>query len=392
MMKLPEPPSHVCIASPVDPLWLRALIAALAGVPLLCSALRGVLIQHADLGDRGAQLLAEQLPRLSAVTSLELVDCMVGPAGAAHLATLMLPHASGFRLRALRLDHNPLGDAGCAALAKGLARAATITRLGLAHCDVGPAGARALAAALTVPIPAEPVKKKAKKRAGAGAAAGKKAPLRPGTTSAGDSAAAAAAASASSAAAAALALPKHEAEAAAAAAAEAAAAAAAARAAAKALERPALAPPMFLDLEGNPLGREGAGAVLYAAGDAAAQRVSGINVSATSLASGGQSEQDLTAVVALIHALRLSPTLSDVRLGGNAVGDAGLKLLCDNVLELTHVVAIDVDAKGAHGPALAARLAGWAARNAAAAAKKKKKGKKVVSKGAAGGGNRVSAR
>jgi Ran GTPase-activating protein (RanGAP) involved in mRNA processing and transport len=375
-MKLQAPPDHLCIAQPIDPAWLRALIVSLSSVPLFSSSIKAVLIQHADLGDRGAKFLAEELPRLTAVTAVDVIDCMVGPTGAADLATLLLQHRSGFALKSLRLDHNPLGDAGCASLAKGLARTATLTTFSLAYCDVGPGGVNALAAALETPIPAlEPAaakkKKKATKKATTGAGA-----ARPAT-------AAAEPVGASAAAAAALSMPRHEAAAAAAVAAAAAAEAAAASAAAKAAERPPLAPPMLLDMEGNPLGRNGAARLFYAAGDPSALRVHTLNVQNTGLASGGHSEQDLTAVVALVEALRSSPTLTAVKLGGNAVGDAGLKLLVDNVLELTHVTELDVEARGTHGPALAARLIAWTQRNALALAKKKKR--RVVEKAATPG-------
>lgn len=56
--------------------------------------------------------------------------------------------AQGHKLQVLVLDHNQLGDQGAKLLAPGLKRCAPLVQLSLAHCGIGPAGAAALSASL----------------------------------------------------------------------------------------------------------------------------------------------------------------------------------------------------------------------------------------------------
>ena len=99
------------------------------------------------IGDEGALVLAPLLlrraPRLS---TLELASCNLTDSAAVALAEAAAAFAP--QLRRLVLSSNPIGDAGCGALAAALASLPQLAVLQLGDTEVGDAGAAALAAAL----------------------------------------------------------------------------------------------------------------------------------------------------------------------------------------------------------------------------------------------------
>ena len=104
--------------------------------------LRTLRLRHAAIGDPGATAIAKVLPS-TAITELEIWRSGVGAVGAQSLA-LALAKA---QLTTLDLRHNKIGDAGASAIAAALPSRLVILRL--PQSDIGLAGARSLADALT---------------------------------------------------------------------------------------------------------------------------------------------------------------------------------------------------------------------------------------------------
>ena len=73
------------------------------------------------IGDDGARVLAEALPKAALLTTLDLEANVIGDAGAAALAEA-LPKAT--QLTRLLVEANLIGDAGAAALDSAIVRAA----------------------------------------------------------------------------------------------------------------------------------------------------------------------------------------------------------------------------------------------------------------------------
>lgn len=134
---------------------VRALAAALAAAP----ALRTLDLGDCAVDDSGAEAIARSLFLAPSVARLFLDRNALGPPACESLAASFRVGTKS-RVRVLDLSNNPLGDAGAAALARGLVDGATrcddefdgaregLAELALRRCDVGDAGARRLAEAL----------------------------------------------------------------------------------------------------------------------------------------------------------------------------------------------------------------------------------------------------
>jgi hypothetical protein len=115
----------------IDPPSFAKLLEAPLG------ALRRLAVRDVPLGDEGCRLLARS-DRITALDTLELRGCSIGPAGASALC-----EARFQGVRRLGLDENPLGERGARALASAPALAG-LERLGLASTEMGDEALRAL--------------------------------------------------------------------------------------------------------------------------------------------------------------------------------------------------------------------------------------------------------
>ena len=102
-------------------------------------------LSKAEIGDMGAQALAEALRENSSLTKLELDANSIGDAGAQALAETLRENSS---LATLRLAGNSIGDAGAQALAEALGENSSLATLELGSNGIGAAGAQALAEAV----------------------------------------------------------------------------------------------------------------------------------------------------------------------------------------------------------------------------------------------------
>ena len=98
------------------------------------------------IGDAGALFVAEKLRGNSIVEELDLRKCGIGAVGARALAESLSGHNDS--LKVLVLWDNDIGDDGAQALAQMLKKNTTLEKLSLGKCGVGDRGARALSEAL----------------------------------------------------------------------------------------------------------------------------------------------------------------------------------------------------------------------------------------------------
>ncbi|KAI9010787.1 hypothetical protein DFJ74DRAFT_772370 [Hyaloraphidium curvatum] len=127
-----------------------AMAAALAGAnrsprfrpPLPLEVLR---LGHHRIGPKGADALADALPRTTSLRELDLSNNRIRSRGAVRLAQGLKRNGS---LRRLRLGDNQIGSLGAAALGSCLAANHTLEELGLAGNPIGADGAEELAAGL----------------------------------------------------------------------------------------------------------------------------------------------------------------------------------------------------------------------------------------------------
>ncbi len=112
------------MARPVDGDRCAAVLAEGTGIRKLDRLHLG----HCHLGDEGARIIARWSPAAS-LSVLDLYTNRIGPAGAAHLATLP-------KIKELDLSHNPLGDKGGEAIFAG-AIGQTLREAYLGFTDVG---------------------------------------------------------------------------------------------------------------------------------------------------------------------------------------------------------------------------------------------------------------
>lgn len=144
--------------------WCARPVAAPAplacGVTCSSSTILVLSVSGNAVGDFGATAVASLLPWLPSLVRLELDDCRIGDRGVCALARGFEAECAGSRdagvLSTLLLGCNPMGDAGCAALAAALlcprlldrSRGRGLAVLSLGDTDVGDAGVEALARAL----------------------------------------------------------------------------------------------------------------------------------------------------------------------------------------------------------------------------------------------------
>ena len=129
----------------LDALNNIAITHKLAGLLCAGGALKRLNLSGNALGDEGVGALAQFVTDSGSdcnLTSLNLYDNCIGPAGIATLARALVKNRS---IRHLNLMHNPVGDQGAESIAAALERnaASGIQDLNLCHCDIGPSGASA---------------------------------------------------------------------------------------------------------------------------------------------------------------------------------------------------------------------------------------------------------
>lgn len=127
-----------------------------------------------------------------------------------------------------------------------------------------------------------------------------------------------------------------------------------------------------LSLEGNELGVPGVAAIAEAV--RLQRRVVNLNLASTSFANNGNTRNDLAGLVELIRTMQQTPSLTRINLAGNAIGEVGVKLLLDNLIDVTHIIQLDVT-HDCETPTFVA-LMEWLKRNAPTKKAKKKKSKK----------------
>ncbi len=127
-----------------------------------------------------------------------------------------------------------------------------------------------------------------------------------------------------------------------------------------------------LSLEGNELGVPGVAAIAEAV--RLQRRLVNLNLACTSFANNGNTRNDLAGLVELIRTMRQTPSLIRINLGGNAIGEVGVKLLLDNLIDVTHIIQLDVT-HDCETTTFAA-LMEWLKRNHPVKKTKKKKPKK----------------
>jgi uncharacterized protein (TIGR02996 family) len=108
--------------------------------------LTSLILRSGDVDDSGAALLANA-PTLAQLTRLDLYACALGPAGIR--ALVASPHLAGLTDLVLG-DWEEIGDAGAEALADQDSRLSRLSRLHVSFAQIGDAGAAALAAAPTL--------------------------------------------------------------------------------------------------------------------------------------------------------------------------------------------------------------------------------------------------
>ncbi|CAE7525324.1 NLRC3 [Symbiodinium microadriaticum] len=98
-----------------------------------------------ELGDAGAQALAEALKENKTVKRFDFFDHRIGYAGAQALAGALMENKT---LREIQLACNQIGDAGAQAFAEALKENKSVTEVSLRSNQIGDAGAWALAQAI----------------------------------------------------------------------------------------------------------------------------------------------------------------------------------------------------------------------------------------------------
>ena len=168
----PFPPALLTLSSPsITASHLRLLLRLLtsrAGLSYqaaftvdrpLYAGLRNLQLWACPITDAGVSHLVDALPGLPSITSLTLFHCALPPSSCAHLARYLSGYAgasssssclgkrSAVHLRALTLDHNPIGDAGLALLAPALP-SSPVARLSLSWCGLTASASSSLPAML----------------------------------------------------------------------------------------------------------------------------------------------------------------------------------------------------------------------------------------------------
>ncbi|RNF06753.1 uncharacterized protein Tco025E_07493 [Trypanosoma conorhini] len=112
--------------------------------------LRVIQLHRCAVGDDGILTIVEFIRSYRpspdrnpfGIQCLEVPECLIGPAGAKHIAKLL---SESDTITRCMLDFNPLGDAGAQAIANAVRWNGTLEDLSLQYCGVGASGAEALA-------------------------------------------------------------------------------------------------------------------------------------------------------------------------------------------------------------------------------------------------------
>jgi hypothetical protein len=112
------------------------------------------LYSMVNIGDAGAEIMADLFSSTSSLVWLSLVNCGIGAPGSTSIAKALKVNTS---LKRLCMSHNKrIGDAGAVALANTLASTTSLTSLSLHACGIGDQGGlalgRALGANLALPL------------------------------------------------------------------------------------------------------------------------------------------------------------------------------------------------------------------------------------------------
>ncbi|KAJ3180663.1 RNA-DNA hybrid ribonuclease [Geranomyces variabilis] len=111
------------------------------------SALSGLYLWKTKTDLKGLEALASFLCTHPTVASLHLMDCQITPVAARHVQTIC---KTSVGLRALVVDHNPLGTEGLSAIFAGIQEnpASVIQKASFRYCEAGSTAADAVGAAL----------------------------------------------------------------------------------------------------------------------------------------------------------------------------------------------------------------------------------------------------
>ena len=104
-----------------------------------------LILRKFDLGDAGAELLAEEMEKNTTIQGINLTDNNIGYAGAEALSTMLHKNTT---IQSINLTDNNIGDAGAEALSTMLHKNTTVEFLYLTNNNIGDAGAKALAEAM----------------------------------------------------------------------------------------------------------------------------------------------------------------------------------------------------------------------------------------------------
>ena len=107
-----------------------------------------------NIGDAGAEIMADLLSSTSSLQCLLLIDCNIGAPGSTSIAKALKINTS---LKELCMERNArIGDTGAIALADALTTTTSLTSLWLTYCGIGEQGGlalgRALGANLALPL------------------------------------------------------------------------------------------------------------------------------------------------------------------------------------------------------------------------------------------------
>eukprot|EP01017_Pseudomicrothorax_dubius_P005547 TRINITY_DN11426_c0_g1_i1.p1 TRINITY_DN11426_c0_g1~~TRINITY_DN11426_c0_g1_i1.p1 ORF type:complete len:323 (+),score=93.98 TRINITY_DN11426_c0_g1_i1:64-969(+) len=125
--------------------------AGAIGVRAIMEAMIEIKYQHtksirfwkAKAQDEGVRATCQFLETNKTVRVLEFMDCEVGVLGAEFIGRVLEPSIDS-AITVLKLDHNPLGTAGLAMLARGLCRNSKIQSLSLTFCGIDSDGSKYL--------------------------------------------------------------------------------------------------------------------------------------------------------------------------------------------------------------------------------------------------------
>ena len=106
-----------------------------------------VFMEIFQIGDAGAELLADLLVSISSLTDIAIDSCGVGEIGAKTIADALNINTT---LEYFSICNNKIGDAGAAALAGALAVNSSLKTLYAYVCGIGAVGSRAIADALKI--------------------------------------------------------------------------------------------------------------------------------------------------------------------------------------------------------------------------------------------------